>query len=162
MGNDNVLTPRDIAGQWHGGQASALLAYASSGFVGPDLAREIDECQAMVEANRVQYTDDDVDQLARLAEHIKGLGPVIVAVTTVQRGATNAYDVFVSDRSDKRHYVGVIHRQGRDWTARNLVYAKRYAAADDIARSAIDRGETPYYWEDFVKGRANLYHEDRT
>lgn len=164
MGNDNDdTTPRTIAGWWHGGQGSALYAYTSSGYVGTDLAREIAECQAMVEANRAQYTDEDARQLARLADHVKGFGPVIVAVTTVQRGNTNTHDVFVSDRPDKRHHVGTIdHEQPRQWVAHGRVYVKRFAAADDVARSAIDQGGTPYYWDDFVQGRARLLHEDRT
>lgn len=38
------MTPRQTAGQWHGGQASALYAFASTGTVLPGIEAEIKAC----------------------------------------------------------------------------------------------------------------------
>ena len=41
---------REIAGQWHGGQWSALYSFASTGTIQPSLASEIVECFDLAES----------------------------------------------------------------------------------------------------------------
>lgn len=60
-----VAEARETAYLWHGGQASAIYAFASTGTVLPGLSEEAEKCRA--EANKEQdkskpyaLTDDDV------------------------------------------------------------------------------------------------------
>jgi hypothetical protein len=56
----NARTLRAIAADWHGGQSSALYAFASSGHISPALDAEIAEC--------VELARGDAVELARLAD----------------------------------------------------------------------------------------------
>ena len=65
---------REIASLWHGGQASALYAYASSGTIVPGLSMEIRRC--MREAAQLQVTFENAAasfHLGRLLGHVSPL-----------------------------------------------------------------------------------------
>lgn len=73
---------RDIASQWHGGQASALYALSSTGHVDRDTEFEIAKVKADVKKNPHMYPEDDPDdadsegydnytQLDRLHNYVK-------------------------------------------------------------------------------------------
>jgi hypothetical protein len=63
---------REIAGKWHGGQRSALYAFASTGTIQPSLAIEIVECMAM-------HTGEPKKELLRLGCFYAAVGPAITA-----------------------------------------------------------------------------------
>lgn len=71
---------REIASQWHGGQASALYAYASSGAVVPGLSQEVRRClqdlSAITSTPRRKVTPADFSdafRLGKLLGHVSGL-----------------------------------------------------------------------------------------
>lgn len=63
---------REIAGKLHGGQRSALYAFASTGTIQPSLAIEIVECMAM-------HTGEPKKELLRLGCLYAAVGPAITA-----------------------------------------------------------------------------------
>ena len=54
-------SPREIASEWHGGQAGPLYAYSSTGYIGPYIEREVREC-----CNLATTTSKDRLELAHL------------------------------------------------------------------------------------------------
>lgn len=64
-----MIDVRTVASYWHGGQGSALYAFASSGTIVDGLESEIEEC---IEYDRKAPQDpDDASDLQRLLEYVR-------------------------------------------------------------------------------------------
>lgn len=62
-GTDQVATDddcRDVASDWHGGQGSALYAYASTGTIKSGIVQEIDACIRGIEKDPDDYMDAEL------------------------------------------------------------------------------------------------------
>lgn len=61
---------RRVAGDWHGGQWSALYAFTSTGHRADDLQAEVRICLAAVKVNPGLYVDRDRRELHQLAVYV--------------------------------------------------------------------------------------------
>lgn len=73
----NAAEMREIAADWHGGQASALYAYASTGSLVPGLSMEVRRCMSEIEARRARgrHPSDFASMyaLGKLLGHVSNL-----------------------------------------------------------------------------------------
>ena len=68
LGEYYVGDLRDLASEWHGGQWSALYAFASSGTVVASLASEAEECATLCERKpEAEWSFDEPDKLRAIA-----------------------------------------------------------------------------------------------
>lgn len=81
MDSNDHAEHRQTAAEWHGGQSSALYAYASTGMVTKGLFGEIEDCLALVERGAVSPDTDVVDEHARLRALLGAITPEAAKLT---------------------------------------------------------------------------------
>ena len=86
----SVERHRQTAADWHGGQSSALYAYASSGRVLAGIAGEIDDCLAAVERGRLDAGLDSVEEHERLWALLDYVEPELAATKAREIGREHA------------------------------------------------------------------------